>query len=164
MDMNELEALYANKDDGQPLRSFVDRMITKAMQTHDEKNPLPKDLVERVEKLETGYKARVRQMELRHHAFVACTKAGISPDMLDGFVAKDEAAIDAKIKQLTGGLKVSAERQVNERLVSGFKPGASHTENDDAPRKISYADFSKMNVQDQVDALQSGLVEMSGSL
>jgi hypothetical protein len=110
-------------------RGELDRYASRAIVTHDEKLKASGKLGDRavlekrLDKIEAGYKAKLRESELGFHLRIKAAEAGIDATLFDGFTFEDEAAIEAKVEAMREHDKQVAIADFGKRAAQ-FKPGS----------------------------------------
>lgn len=110
-------------------RQFVDREISKALDTYRRKKPAADDVVSRLQEIEGALRKKdleLRRKDLSFFAYKTASEKGIPFDLLDGFPLQDEQRIAEKIDQLAQAVAVKKRGDIQvDYFVNECKPSPS---------------------------------------
>ena len=152
-DAEIIEVLKQHPNAGD-ISKFIDRQVSKAINTYVENHAGPADLEERLAAIDEALEnkdSQIAKLELDSHIFKKCTETGVAYDLVSDISFTDAEAAYAKITQLATAIVVSEREKLNIAMANGFKPGSGTRSDDRDLKNLSMAEAVFLEESGQLD-------------
>jgi len=119
LDPDIVREYLSTTDEGRKiLAPIVDSAVGKGVATYQTGHPTP-DI--------SGLEAEIKQLKITNYAITESQKRGVDYGLLEELelTFDDTVEVDRRLDTLAERFAISADRERNETLASGFKPGGS---------------------------------------
>ena len=127
MTKQEFESFIETDDGQRVLQPILDKRVSDAIRTYRENHPVPE--VEGYETKIASKDAEISRLKIENHLIEQCHDRNIPVTFVRelGLRFDDISEIDSRLELLETRIEAMTNQSVNQRLVTGFKPGGAPT-------------------------------------